>query len=381
MNFETLMQIDLKKLKNNTKSLVKSYNDYQYKMANLKNNAYGMNYNIVNTLVNNGINYIQVGSLKEAIMVRKYNSDIPIVASYFMNLEEVYDAISNNIDITIYSLDHLKKIKELKIKDKINIHLLIDNDSNKLGIKNNNELQEMITLITEHKYLNLKGIYSSITTLGVEDEFYYKQVDNFYNLISNFINKDLMIYLNEPIMYHSKLKFINGIAFDLSLLGIEENINDSFFSNKRIKNIEKKYKDLEFPNINLELVFNITSEVMSIKKVNKGSLVGRNYIAKKDMLVGVIPIGHKDGITKAINYVGINNIKRQVIADEIDYLIVEVDENVKIKDKVYIVNEERGIYDFLTLLRTNRYYLMSVLNKDIRKEYINIDAESDENYL
>ena len=381
MNFETLMQIDLKKLKNNTKSLVKSYNDYQYKMANLKNNAYGMNYNIVNTLVNNGINYIQVGSLKEAIMVRKYNSDIPIVASYFMNLEEVYDAISNNIDITIYSLDHLKKIKELKIKDKINIHLLIDNDSNKLGIKNNNELQEMITLITEHKYLNLKGIYSSITTLGVEDEYYYKQVDNFYNLISNFINKDLMIYLNEPIMYHSKLKFINGIAFDLSLLGIEENINDSFFSNKRIKNIEKKYKDLEFPNINLELVFNITSEVMSIKKVNKGSLVGRNYIAKKDMLVGVIPIGHKDGITKAINYVGINNIKRQVIADEIDYLIVEVDENVKIKDKVYIVNEERGIYDFLTLLRTNRYYLMSVLNKDIRKEYINIDAESDENYL
>ena len=381
MNFETLMQVDLKKLKNNTKSLVKTYDDYQYKIANLKNNAYGIGYNIVNTLVNNGINYIQVGSLKEAVMVRKYNSNVPVVASYFVTQEEVFDAINNNVDITIYSLNHLEKIMELKIKDKVNVHLLIDNSSNKLGIDNSDELEKVIDLINKHKYMNLKGICSNLTTLGVLDEYYYKQIMRFNNLVNCYKNEDLMVYLNEPIMYHSKLKEINGIAFDLSLLGIEENINDSLISKIRINNIEKKYQDLEFPNINLELVINITSEVMAIKKVTKGSLVGRNYVAKSDSIVAVVPIGHKDGITKAINYVGINNTKRHVVADEIDYLIVEIDESVKLKDKVYIVNEERGIYDFLTLLRTNRYYLMSILNKEIRKEYINIEDASTENYL
>ena len=93
----------------------------------------------------------------------------------------------------------------------------------------------------------------------------------------------------------------------------------------------------------------------------------------------MIPIGHKDDKTKAIKYVGINNYKRDIIADEVDHIIVTGD-NIKIHDKVYILNEERGIYDFLTLLKTNRYYLMSVLNRNLRKKYINGESNG-EDYL
>ena len=39
----------------------------------------------------------------------------------------------------------------------------------------------------------------------------------------------------------------------------------------RIKKIEKEYGALEFPNIDLELIFNITSEIMDIKNVSKNS--------------------------------------------------------------------------------------------------------------
>ena len=60
-------------------------------------------------------------------------------------------------------------------------------------------------------------------------------------------------------MYHNKIKYLNGIRFDLSVLGIEENINDDIFTKGRIKKIEKEYGALEFPNIDLELIFNITS--------------------------------------------------------------------------------------------------------------------------
>src|SRR5699024_5783076 len=122
-------------------------------------------------------------------------------------------------------------------------------------------------------------------------------------IIGNFLDSDIMIHLNEPIMYHKKLSYVNGIRFDLALIGIEENINDDWLTNMRIKNVEKRYGDLEFPNIDLQLIFTITSEVVSIGKVSKGDLVGRNYVARNDMIVAVVPIGHKDGITKAINYV------------------------------------------------------------------------------
>ncbi len=380
MKFETLMEIDLKKLKNNTKLLCKSYSDYQYKIANLKDNAYGMGLSIVNTLVDNGINYILVGPIKDALEIRKYNNDVPILVTYNVTEEEVYDAINNNITLTIADAEYLRSILCLNIKDDLKLQILIDNGSNKIGIKNNLDLKEVIKIIDENDHLVLEGIYTDLTTIGVEDEYYYHQINTFYQIVSNYLGLDIIIHLNEPIMYHKRLDYVNGIRFDLALIGIEENINDDWFTNMRIKNIEKKYGDLEFPNIDLQLIFTITSEVQSIGRVSKGDLVGRNYIAKDDMLVAVVPIGHKDGITKAIEYVGIDNFKRNILADDIDHLIVEVDGGVREKDKVYIVNEERGIYDFLTLLKTNRYYLMSILNRNLSRVYKN-DERGGDNYL
>lgn len=379
MKFETKMEIDLNKLKNNVKLLCTSYNDYKYKIACLKDNAYGMGLKIVNTLALNGINCILVGDIKDALEIRKYNGDISIIVNYYVTEDEVYDAINNNITLTIADLEYLRSIVCLNIKDNLKLQILIDNGSNKIGLKNNIELNEAIKIIDENKYLELTGIYTDLTTIGVEDEYYYRQVNAFYQIVCNYINRDIIFHFNEPIMYHKKIPYINGIRFDLSLIGIEDNINDDWLTNMRIKNIQKKYGDLEFPNIDLQLIFTITSEVMNIGKVSKGDLVGRNYIAKEDMIVAIIPIGHKDGITKAINYVGINNFKRDILADDIDHLIVEVDGGVREKDKVYIVNEEREIYDFLTVLKTNRYYLMSILNRNLIKKYIN--EESNNSYL
>ncbi len=381
MKYETKMEIDLKKLKNNILLLDKSYRDYQYKLANLKDNAFGMGLSIVNTLVDNGINYIVVGSLKEALEIRKYNRKVPILVTVDLSDEEIYDAINNDITICISDLEYLRSILCLSIKDRLRVQILIDNGSNKMGLSNNLELREAIKLLDEAKYLELDGIYTDLTTIGVEEEYYYQQIDTFYQIISNYLDRDIIIHLNETIMYHKKLNYVNGIRFDLAMLGIEENINDDWFTNLRVKNIQKKYGDLEFPNIDLQLIFTITSEVASIASVSKGDLVGRNYIARDDMLVAIVPIGHKDGITKAIEYVEINNFKRNIIADDIDHLIVEVDGGVRLHDKVFIVNEDRGIYDFLTLLKTNRYYLMSILNRNLPRVYINGEARKGDNYL
>lgn len=377
MKFNSILEIDLYKLKNNVKLLCESYSDYKYKVACLKDNAYGMGFNIVKTLIQNGINYILVGPLKDAIEIRRLNTDINIIVNYYIDLEEIYEAISNNLIITIPSLEYLKKVVELNIKDDLKIQLLIDNGSNKMGLKSKAEVKEALDLINNNKHILLDGIYTDLTSIGIEDDFYYKQVNNFYKTIYDCLDKDIIIHLNEPIMYHQKLEYINGIRFDLSLIGIEENIEDNFITNMRIKNIQKRYNDLQFPDIDLKLIFTITSEVMDVGKVKKGNLIGRNYVAKDDMGIAVIPIGHKDGITKAIKYVGINNYKRDIIADEVDHIIVAGD-NIKIHDKVYILNEERGIYDFLTLLKTNRYYLMSILNRNLRKNYINGESKGDD---
>ncbi len=286
----------------------------------------------------------------------------------------------NDITITIFSKEYLEMLLSLKFKDALNVQILIDNDSNILGIDKTIDLEYIINKIDEVKNINLTGIYTDLTSFGIEDIHYYEQVNNFYKIIKPFINKDIMIHLNEPVMYHAKLSYVNGIRFDISILGIEENINDDFFTKTKIKNIEKKYGTLEFPNIDLELIFNITSEVMEIRKVDKSVLVGKSYLTKDEIYVGVIPIGHKDGITKAIKNVVINNKVYEVIADDIDKLFLKVDNAVKIKDKVIILNEDSDIYKFINNLYTNRYYLMSILNRNLTRNYIN-DEEISDNLL
>lgn len=377
MKYETILEIDLKKLKNNIKKLVKSYDDYKYKIVDLKDNAHGMGFGIVNTLVNYDINYLLVGSLKEALTIRKLNKEVGILASYYVTMDEIYDCINNNITITIYNKKHVDLLCNLDLKDDLNVEILIDNGSNLQGVDKKSDLEYIINKINETKHIKLVGIYSDLTSFGIEDNFYYNEVNNFLKIVKPYINNDLIIHLNEPIMYHSKIKYLNGIRFDLSVLGIEENVNDDIFTKGRIKKIEKEYGALEFPNIDLELIFNITSEVMEVKKVTKGTLVGRSYIAKEDMYVGIIPIGHKDGITKSIKYVGINKFKREILSDDIDKLYVKIDENVFIKDRVYILNEERDIYDFLKNLHTNRYYLMSILNRNLTKKLMNEEKNND----
>lgn len=379
MKYNTIMEIDLNILKNNTKTLCQNFNEYQFKIATLKDNAYGMGLSIVNTLINNGINYILVGSIKDALEIRKYNASISILVNYFINFEEIYDAINNNITITIPDLEYLRNILTLNIKDELKVHLLIDNSANKFGLKTEKEIKEAFEIVKNNQNIIIEGIYTNITTLGIVDENYYKQINIFIEKIEKYKGKVKIIHVNEPIMYHKKNKTINGLSFDLSLIGIEENIEDNIFTNFKIKNIEKKHNDLQFIDIKLECIFNITSQVMFISDVKKGDLIGKNYTAKEDMKVAIIPIGHKDGITKAIKYVKFNNKQIEILADDIDYMIIR-GEGLNIYDTVDIIGKNRDLVELMNLLKTNRYYLMSILNKNLKRVYVNENNEG-EDYL
>ena len=150
MKFETKMEIDLAKLKSNTNLLCKSYSDYKYKMVDLKDNGHGLGLKIVNTMANNGINYFTVGSLKDGINIRKFNKDVKILVNYYVSLDEIYDAINNNLTVTIYSLEHLKLILSLNVKDDLNVQILIDNGANLMGVSTSSELEDIINLIKEN---------------------------------------------------------------------------------------------------------------------------------------------------------------------------------------------------------------------------------------
>lgn len=377
MNFNAEIEIDLKKLKSNVKILKNAYSDYKYVFANVKNNAFGMGYGIINTLVKSGVNYLYVSTLEEALEIRKRNEDVPILVSYEVSEEYIYDALTNNITITIRSLEQLEGIVQKKLKDRLYVHLLIDNGSNKVGLKGVDEVKQAATLINANPSLVLEGVYTELTTYGITDDDFYYACNQFFKSIQIFEGRDIIVHLNEPIMYHKKNSNVNGIRFDLAFLGIEENIEDGILSNMKIKNIEKRYNDLEFPDIDLTLIFAIKARVIGLSFAQKGTLIGRNYIAREDMHLAILPIGHKDGITKAIKTVQVEDKVCPVIGDDIDYLIIQVPCDTIVGDEVMILDEESDIYSILDQLKTNRFYLMSILNNQLSRNYVNMEEGND----
>lgn len=377
MNFNAEIEIDLKKLRSNMINLKEAYADYAFIFANLKNNAFGMGYGIVDTLTKNGVNYIYVSTLEEALEIRRHNKKVPILVNYEVKREYIYDAIMNNITITISSLEHLQSIIDMKLKDKLLIHLLIDNGCNKIGLNGPTEVETAYHLIKNNASFSLEGIYTELTTYGITDDDFYMEANVFFKAIQSVDTDNLIIHLNEPMMYHKKQSLVNGIRFDLACLGIEENIDDSIISSMKIKSIEKRYQDLEFPEIDLDLVFSIKATVISLNNAYKGTLIGKNYIARENLNLAILPIGHKDGITKAIGSVWINEKICPVVSDEIDHIIVSVPKDVKVGDTAKILNEESDIYSILGQLKTNRFYLMSILNNNLPRNYINEEEEDD----
>ena len=371
MDSAAQIEVNLNILEKNVVNLFRKYNNYRYKIADLRNNAFGMGIFIVNKLESLGFDYCFVSTLREAINIRKYNQNIPILVEKEIDLEYIYDAINHNVTITIKTLDYLKKLINLEIRDTLKFHVLLDNKYNKLGIKNSKELLEIVELVKDNKKLVFEGIYTNLTDYGKVSESYYIQVDYFTKIVSK-INDDLIIHVNEPVMYHKKNKLINGIKYDLSMFGIVEKDEVGFWNNIQKKNLEKRYGVYSFEelDVNLELAFSITAEVIAFKNILKGEAVGKNFVADENMDIAIIEVGHKDGITKAIKEIVINDGICEVIEDDLDYLYVKVSKKVDAGEKAYLISDYNYIDNVLENLKTNRYYLMSIINSDLKRVYI-----------
>ncbi len=128
-------------------------------------------------------------------------------------------------------------------------------------------------------------------------------------------------------------------------------------------------------NLNLKNTFELISEVIEIKKVKKGETVSYdgNYKASKDTIIGIVSIGYADGINRKMtgSYVYINNKKYRIIGNIcMDMLMIEIDEDVSLYDKVYIFKDINHITELSNYLETIPYELLCDISKRVPRFYL-----------
>lgn len=352
---KTFIEINLDNIIKNVKTIIKKYPDYKYYIGMVKSNAYGHGMYVINEMINNGINYLAVSNLEEALDIRRFNKDIPVLCVEPIELDSIDVAIKNNVTITIHDIDYFKKIND-QIKKKIKVHIKIDTGMNRLGIKDKDEFNEIVKLIKENDNIYLEGLFTHFATPGVNDKFYDNQISKFKYITSDIdLSKIDIIHLSSSfiMLAHPKIEIANGVRCGTILFGYDiapKKLNNSpknIFRKIRNSYLIKKYnisKTYENVDIDLKPAFKVKTNVIQIKKIKKHEKVGYGilYEAQKDEIIATLPIGYDDGI--GINhdnrYVLINNKKYKAVGEiSMCMMSVLVDESVKVGDSVTIMGD------------------------------------------
>lgn len=383
---KTFVEVNIDHLKDNVSNIIKKYNNYKYYIAMVKSNAYGHGLYIVNDLIDSGINYFAVSSLEEAIEIRKYNKDIPVLCVEPIEIDSVDAAIKNNITLTIISYDYLKRLIN-KNKSSMKVHIKIDTGMNRLGISDKDEFNKVVSLISKNSNIYLEGLFTHFATPGINDIYFDSQLNNFKDITSDIdLNKIPIVHLSSSfiLLAHPKIDFANGVRFGTILYGYD--ISPHKLSNspkdilRKIRNnyLIKKYNiSKTYDNVSIKLTpaLKVKTNIIQIKRIKAGDKVGYGmlYTAKQDEVIATTPIGFDDGI--GINHIGryvvINNKKYPVIGEiSMCMMSILIDDSIKVGDEVTIMGDGITLGMISRLNNTSIHNTLVNIGKNLPRVYI-----------
>ena len=378
---KTYVEVNLTNIKINVKNIITKYNKYKYRIGMVKSNAYGHGLYIINTLIESGINYLAVSSLDEAMEIREYNKNIPVLITEVIDNDLIETAISNNITLTIDNLDYLKNINS-----KCKIHIKINTGMNRLGVNTREEFNELYKYIKSNDNIYLEGLYTHFATPGINDKYYDMQINRFKDITKDIKFSEIpIIHLSSSfsLLNHPRIPFENGFRVGTIMYGYDLSLSEY---GDGFKDKLKKYRDdflIKKDNISpvirggelpLKPALKIKTNVMEIRKVNKGELLGYGiHHVPEDVTIAVLPIGYDSGIgTNMVNrYVLINKKKYKCIGPmSMCMMFVSVDDKVNVGDEVIVLGDD------LTL-----GYLSRLKHSGIQETLVTIDKSLPRVYL
>lgn len=340
--------VNIKNIKKNINYIKERYN-YEYYMAVVKANCYGLGYEEICKNIEDQVSYFVVTLLNEAINLRKI-TNVPILCLGIINENYLDKCEEYNITITIPNYEYLEKIDINKAK-KIKVHLKINTGMNRLGIKTREEFDKTYDYLLKNN-IYIEGVYTHIYN-ACDKNTSNNQVKVFEEITKNINLNDIKIihlFASDATKNINKPKYVNGIRMGINMYGLGE---DDLLS-----------------------CFQVTSKIIQINTLKKGETLGYNgtFKAVKDNTkIGVIPLGYYNGITRKYKgmYVYINDQKYEIVGNVcMNMMFVKIDDSIKVGDIVYIIKDNKHIREISNHLDTISYEILCNIDNKIMKKYI-----------
>ena len=352
---ETILEISLNYLKNNFIYLQKKLNTNTKVIAVVKAYAYGHgDIVIAKKMEEFGAHALWVADFEEGGRLRKSGIKIPIIIAN-PGIKSTKKIIEHKLDIVIYNFKLLKIYGELN--EAINIHIKYNTGMNRYGF-NTTDTESLIKILNKYPKLKLQSICSHLAASENPEK------DNFTENQFNLFEKTCSLFFERI-----------GYKVDRHILNTNGVLR---FSNKEYEMVRIGIGLYGIANDkNLRQISAFKSTITQVRTIKKGDRIGydASFIAKKDMKMGIVPLGYADGLNRKLGaekgFFLIHNVPCPIIGKiSMDSSIVNLNNTeAKSGDEVIIFGIENTVLSIAKKLDTIPYEIFATLNRRIKRVY------------
>lgn len=345
-------------------------------MAVVKANAYGAGaIKASEIFLQEGVNYLGVATLDEALELRSHFSKTPILILGYSPNSNASMLIDNDLSAMIFSLEQAEVFSQMALKSqkRLKVHLKIDTGMHRLGLEPNFKSIEIIKKIRALKGLEVEGIFTHLSNADAKIKTHAKnQMKAFNAFLEQLLNQKIEFQYRHAYNSAGILSLCNGNENRFLNLYRPGIMLYGFYPSNGMKET--------CPTI-LKNVISLKAQIVQIRSVKKGEFIGygEHFYTNEETLVGVLALGYADGLMRALGnriQVAINNQLAPLIGKVcMDQCFVKLN-NIQAKegDEVILFGDKSAkandASEIAMLLNTIPYETISTLSKRLERVYI-----------
>lgn len=307
----------------------------------LKSNAYGHGIaEVAQILDTQNFPFLCVDSLYEAYQIHK-----PLLPAFISRVKAKTPILimgyTNPENLKWKKLPFHFAVWDLNLAEILNrhqagasVHIFVDTGMNREGVPLT-ELKSFLQKISQFKNINVVGLMSHLASAtSIDDPLFKNQFENYK------LAKEIATEVGLKLRWYH----LGGssLLFDKNLTAKVSGVVNVLRSGRAIYGIGMSPRSL------LQPVFKLKTQIVEVKKIKKGQLVGYDgtFKAASDMTIAILPIGYYDGLDRRLSNKGIVKIKNQfapivgLISMNMSTVDVSRIDHPKVGDSVIVYSDE-----------------------------------------
>lgn len=360
-NHVTILEIDNQALEHNLNYFKSKLNPETKILAVVKAFGYGSDGVLVGDFLKDKVDYFGVAYAQEGIALREAGIETPIMVLH-PQIQNFDALINHRLEPCLYNfktLDAFFALADERLLLNYPVHLNFNTGLNRLGFWHN-DIAILLSKINENKYIKIISFFSHLAASEdpEEKEFSINQINNFAYIVSQ---------MYKALPYEPFIHMLNtsGVI----------NYSNAQFDMVRVGIGLYGFGNDENETSQLQNTHNLYSVISQVHLIEPGETVGYNrvFVAKQPTKTATVPIGHADGIPRAVGnqkgFVLVNNQKAPIIGNVcMDMLMIDVTKiDCKEGDRVTIFNSQEMIQAFSDAAETIPYETLTAISARVKK--------------